>query len=645
FGIAEGGYLTLRETAVQSFGGEFRSCDRGFARLFARNINHQGFAEAARAQVEQSHEEEKLTAAGGQLSGEQVEDDRQAFPADVQQYLAVKDQHPDALVLVQTSDRRFYETFFEDAKQLAQTLDLILTSQTSKAPGAERIPAAGFPVKSLEKYLEPLRQSSEVAIADIDGAITVHAQQADQLVIEDSPASTSQPGTVQTAATIEPEEPEFQVQSLFDTDQFSSSPQNGHHDHLGNDPTWQDSTQKSIPKTPTSKTVRVPSQQPLPQPSLQDVADEVRGIDLEIVAANLGLELDLYDKHKWRDGDHIISISDRLFMDWLADQGGRGAIDLVMHVQDVEFKAAVEWLSGQDFSHLPTHVSTYQPSEKREPRSLEMPSANEQRWNAVREYLVETRKLPAILLDRLHQRGLVYADDHQNAVFVRHGLKENRWIRRELTGASLRGTWGEDNHYHGLAPGSVRNQGWFWIGTGHGPVQQVFLTESPIDAMSLAVLDKGRQAQPGVTIYLSTDGSGGVPIEALKPVIQDGGRVFAAFDADQAGTLMAWRIAEQLPGVERLLPKYGKDWNERLIHAKDSANIFQPIANNAEMNQLWQWHLTAKRLGRPEVYLSRITEVARDVVRGTPLSDKAAVTMAKDMACLSQAKAKAGPEL
>ncbi|MBE7383719.1 MAG: hypothetical protein F6J95_020160 [Leptolyngbya sp. SIO1E4] len=80
----------------------------------------------------------------------------------------------------------------------------------------------------------------------------------------------------------------------------------------------------------------------MPQPSLQDVADDVRGIDLEIVAANLGLELDRYDKHKWRNGDHIISVSGPIFMDWLADQGGRGAIDLVMHVQEVDFKAAVE---------------------------------------------------------------------------------------------------------------------------------------------------------------------------------------------------------------------------------------------------------------------------------------------------------------
>ncbi|NEQ43510.1 MAG: hypothetical protein F6K00_08100 [Leptolyngbya sp. SIOISBB] len=70
-----------------------------------------------------------------------------------------------ALVIERSSDRRFYETFFEDAQQLAQTLDLILTSQASTDPNAERIPAAGFPMKSLEKYLEPLGRVGGVAIA------------------------------------------------------------------------------------------------------------------------------------------------------------------------------------------------------------------------------------------------------------------------------------------------------------------------------------------------------------------------------------------------------------------------------------------------------------------------------------------------
>ncbi|MGD1929280.1 MAG: hypothetical protein ACFB12_10240 [Leptolyngbyaceae cyanobacterium] len=46
-GISEQGRLALQETAVQSLGGEYRGYDRGFAQMFARNINHQGFAEAA----------------------------------------------------------------------------------------------------------------------------------------------------------------------------------------------------------------------------------------------------------------------------------------------------------------------------------------------------------------------------------------------------------------------------------------------------------------------------------------------------------------------------------------------------------------------------------------------------------------------
>jgi hypothetical protein len=231
-------------------------------------------------------------------------------------------------------------------------------------------------------------------------------------------------------------------------------------------------------------------------------------------------------------------------------------------------------------------------------------------------------------VDRLHKRDLVFADDHQNAVFVRHSLTNNTWVRGEVTGASLRGTWGEDNHYHGLAPGSARDQGWFWIGTGNGPVRRVLLTESPIDAMSLALLDKERRVQPGVTIYLSTDGSGGFPIEGLKPIIQNGGSVVAAFDADQAGELMAWRLAQQLPGIERLTPNQSKDWNEMLVQPEKTENSWQQ--EHPELGQLWRWHGIATSLGRAEGYLSRITEVAREIAKGNPLSEKARGAMQRD---------------
>ncbi|ASC70385.1 DNA mismatch repair protein MutS [Halomicronema hongdechloris C2206] len=227
FTVLPEGQLQFKETAVQTpYGGESRIPDRQFAQIFSKNILKQGFAEAAKAQQQESQEEKVAAKPEIQSPGSPTQSDRQALPADVQQYLTVKDQHSEAMVLVQTSDRRFYETFFDDAKQLAQTLDLILTSQTCTAPGAERIPASGFPVKSLEKYLEPLRQVSEVAIADWQGETTVHTQLESSAVVEaTSPlVPTSEP--VQSVTVVETQEPEFQVQSLFDTNQFSAAPPN-----------------------------------------------------------------------------------------------------------------------------------------------------------------------------------------------------------------------------------------------------------------------------------------------------------------------------------------------------------------------------------------------------------------------------------
>jgi hypothetical protein len=362
---------------------------------------------------------------------------------------------------------------------------------------------------------------------------------------------------------------------------------------------------------------------PIAELSLKEIADEVREADLEGVAASLGLERDSHDKHKWRDGDHIISISDRLFMDWLADKGGGGAIDLVMHVQGCEFKAAVEWLSGRDFSR--PAVIAPQKAEPKELPPLVMPAANGQRWEAVQRYLVETRKLPLALVDKLHEKGLIYADDFQNAVFVRHGMTDGQWRRGNITGASLRGTWGEQNAFRGMALGTVRDKGWFWIGTGNGQISRVMLTESPIDAMSLAVLDRRNCPQNGVTIYLSIDGSGAFPLEPLKVVTQLRGEVLIAFDADKSGELMAWRLAQKLPRAERLLPDRGKDWNEQLTGDKE------PAPHRQQLSTMWEWHSAALMGGRSEKYLNRIREVAVAQVKGESLSERAKAAMNQDL--------------
>jgi hypothetical protein len=289
-----------------------------------------------------------------------------------------------------------------------------------------------------------------------------------------------------------------------------------------------------------------------------------------------------------------------------------------MHVQQSDFKAAVEWLSGQQ---LPEQVSKVQ-----EAKQLQLPEPNEQNWAAVRQYLTETRGLPENWIEHLHQRGLIYADKHQNTVFVRHD--EDRWVRGDVTGASLRGTQGEP--FHGLAPGSARDAGYFWLRSGTEDITRVVLVESAIDAISLAKLEQDKSPDRPPTVYLSTDGSGAIPTEALQQMIAQGGQVLVAFDADGAGEKMAWRVAEAVPGVRRMVPAIGKDWNDRLL-AEQGVAPKEGQTDRQAFKALWKWHRVAAEKGRPADYLKRIAAVARDVVDGKALSEKAIGAMRQDL--------------
>ncbi len=69
-----------------------------------------------------------------------------------QQYLTVKQQYPDCIVLFRLGD--FYETFDQDAEIAARELDLVLTGRpVSKS---ERVPMAGVPHHAVETYIARL---------------------------------------------------------------------------------------------------------------------------------------------------------------------------------------------------------------------------------------------------------------------------------------------------------------------------------------------------------------------------------------------------------------------------------------------------------------------------------------------------------
>ena len=76
-------------------------------------------------------------------------------------YNAIKEAHPDDIVLFQVGD--FFELYGEDAKQAAELLNMSLT--TRNIPGAGHVEMCGVPSHNLEMYVEKLRDKYDVTIS------------------------------------------------------------------------------------------------------------------------------------------------------------------------------------------------------------------------------------------------------------------------------------------------------------------------------------------------------------------------------------------------------------------------------------------------------------------------------------------------
>lgn len=267
FRVRDEGHIEFKETAVQSLrGGESRLPDRAFAQIFSKNIVQQEFAEAAQAQLQAQAEPE--------VSPQEPEDERSQMPSDMRQYLEVKEQYPGAIVLVQSPDQRFYEAFFEGARPLMEHLEMIGTSMESGVKELGRVRVAGFPVQSLHKYLDRLTQQGEVVIAEGEGAIALHPQQPTESTLEESAPIPVEPIPPPQASAAAVEEPEFQVQSLFDLTPFNGANQNGHRESHAADPAWTNPAENPQPTAPLSEVTVDPPTPSLSSPTVPAVADQ-----------------------------------------------------------------------------------------------------------------------------------------------------------------------------------------------------------------------------------------------------------------------------------------------------------------------------------------------------------------------------------
>ncbi|NTV46628.1 MAG: DNA mismatch repair protein MutS [Chlorobiales bacterium] len=81
----------------------------------------------------------------------------------MRQYEKVKSQYPGVLLLFRVGD--FYEAFYDDAKQISESLNIVLTRRSNGA--AAEVPMAGFPHHAVENYVAKLvKKGFRVAVCD-----------------------------------------------------------------------------------------------------------------------------------------------------------------------------------------------------------------------------------------------------------------------------------------------------------------------------------------------------------------------------------------------------------------------------------------------------------------------------------------------
>jgi len=273
---------------------------------------------------------------------------------------------------------------------------------------------------------------------------------------------------------------------------------------------------------------------------IRNQANRLRGIPLEQILLLTGAKRDRYDRAKWHTGMGPISCTATKFMNWNQGIGGGGAIDLAMHLNNLDFKAAVEWLSNR-FPEVDQPKAARISSATR----LLLPAPDPSRLPAVRRYLTQERAIPASLIQLLIDSGRLYADHRSNAVFLLLG-KENNPVGAEFRGITAA-------RWRGMALGSRKDLGYFSVPAPQATA--VVLCESAIDAISCVALHPG-------CLCISTSGARPDPTW-MPDFIRQGYEIYCGFDTDSTGEQMADALIALYPRVKRLRPNQ-HDWNDVL---------------------------------------------------------------------------------
>jgi hypothetical protein len=274
------------------------------------------------------------------------------------------------------------------------------------------------------------------------------------------------------------------------------------------------------------------------------------------------------------DRFNIVTGGNGLWFDNAASVGGRGAIDLILHMKygahprtasDRAFRDAIGWLATFNPDvRAETPVQTTPKPTSPKPTFPDQAAIHairdDARWPMAQTYLVQARRLPANLVNQLYDCGDIYASFSQHYPELTGVCFIHRNLQGEARGATIRSVAAGAGYAY-----SIGEKGGAWFTLGHAEqAGRAVVVEAPIDAISYAVL-----REPKETVILATSGSH-ASRAVLEAAHQRRWELAIGFDNDRAGHA-GWERCRETYALlypddmqpSRTLP-VGKDWNDDL---------------------------------------------------------------------------------
>lgn len=313
---------------------------------------------------------------------------------------------------------------------------------------------------------------------------------------------------------------------------------------------------------------------------------QYREINLKELLERAGYELTQHDHHGQFKvvglGGLIIQPETGLFNHFSAGVGGKGAIDLIMHLEKCDFKEAIRYIDRCMGENYIPNTYTYRDRKKEPKKPFVLPPKNSNNDKVI-NYLVSKRKLAPDLVQELIEADLLYeSEKYHNCVFV------CRNFSGKATGAVLRGTYNptKGEPFKGLAANTNGLYGVTISTSADCESKKLYIFEAPIDGLSYIQLH-GKQED---ATYLAMTGLKPNIVMNYVKQIKQLEKVVLCTDNDFAGKEFDQKIGSEIKNLKPTLEisvekSKGKDWNEDLCQQNEQERIATKVTINRTNNK------------------------------------------------------------